>query len=77
MEIKKQKQSGQQISLLAARNSWMVLNIGLLVWSLSEMIPKGTLGIPFILLSLNLAVYFGSMLAIRKFRSGDHEGSQG
>jgi hypothetical protein len=49
----------------AARVSWLVTMVGLLIWSLVEFFARGELGVPFILLSLGLAVFFGSLLIIR------------
>lgn len=49
----------------AVRMSWLVTMVSLLIWSLVDFFMRGELGVPFILLSLGLAVYFGSLLVIR------------
>ncbi len=53
------------IALVSVRTSWIVLIIALLVWSLNDLIVWGELSLPFILLSLGLAIYFITILTMR------------
>jgi hypothetical protein len=62
------------IALNAVRASWIVLMISLLTWSIFELIRAGKLTLPFILLSIGLAIYFGTILYLRKkFSSGNQK----
>ena len=54
------------IALRAVRVSWIIIMASLLVWSLFDFISTGNLTLPFILLSLGLAVYFAMILYLRK-----------
>lgn len=54
------------IALTAARTSWIVIMILLLIWSFYDFIRAGKLTSPFVLLSIGLAIYFTTILYLRK-----------
>jgi hypothetical protein len=54
------------IALIAVRTSWIVIVVSLLIWSFFDIIRAGKLTSPFILLNIGLAIYFITILYLRK-----------
>lgn len=58
------------VAFVAVRTSWIVLILALLTWSIYDVIRQGSLTPPFLLLSVDLAVYFATSLYMRKKLGG-------
>lgn len=61
------------IALFAVRSSWLVIMIALLVWSIYDIVTKGTITLPLTILLLGGIVYFSTDLYVRKKLSSDNQ----
>jgi len=61
------------IALFAVRSSWIVIMIALLIWSIYDVVTKGTITMPLNILLLGGFVYFSTDLYMRKKLSGDYQ----
>ena len=61
------------IALFAVRSSWLAIMVALLVWSIYDIVTKGTITMPLTILLLGGIVYFSTDLFMRKKLSGDHK----
>jgi hypothetical protein len=61
------------ISQIAVRTSWLVITIALLIWTIFDLVTEGSITRPLIMLSMGQAIYFGTMLYMRKKLGNGHQ----
>jgi hypothetical protein len=61
------------VTQIAVRTSWIAITIVLLIWSIFDLVTEGSITRPLILLAMGQAIYFGTMLYMRKKLGDGHQ----